>query len=224
MSNPNNPDLLQQLLSLIQSYRPSDSQASSTSSSASNIARSLRGDNTLAENIGRVLSSSPSTLSNRPVMPSLHQPSSAGRYVPYGRRKKKEPKSYNMKLVIVDYIPEVNDFGRTELFDGSSLLECPLRVKENELDSSIRDGIVKVVKSRYPSYEGTFFYASRQGRSVLNLSPCQALDGKALNTIKSKSTNNLYVMLLQPAPARPPPDGRDEDRERDQLENEVSNF
>ena len=90
-----------------------------------------------------------------------------------------------MKLVIVDYIPEVNDFGRTELFDGSSLSECPLRVKENELDSSVRDGIVKVVKSRYPLYEGTFFYASRQGRSVLNLSPCQELDGKALNTIKS---------------------------------------
>ena len=98
----------------------------------------------------------------------------------------------------------------------------------NELDYSIRDGIVKVVKSRYPSHQGTFFYASSQGRSVLNLSPCQALDGKTLNTIKSKSTNNLYVLLSQPAPApapaRPPPDGLDEDRERDQLENEVSNF
>ena len=94
----------------------------------------------------------------------------------------------------------------------------------NELDSSIRDGIVKVVKSRYPSHEGTFFYASRQGRSVLNLTPCQALDGKALNTIKSNSTNNLYVLLSQPAPARPAPDGLDKSRERDQLENEVSNF
>lgn len=31
-------------------------------------------------------------------------------------------------------------------------------------------------------------------------------------------------MLSQPAPARPPPDGRDEDHERGQLENEVSNF
>ena len=80
-------------------------------------------------------------------MPSLHQPLSAGHYVPYGRRKKKEPKSYNMKLVIVNYIPKVNDFGRTERFDGSSLLECSLRVKDNELDSSIRDCIVKVVKS-----------------------------------------------------------------------------
>ncbi|XP_029183504.2 uncharacterized protein LOC114951485 [Acropora millepora] len=29
-------------------------------------------------------------------------------------------------------------------------------------------------------------------------------------------------MLSQPAPARPPPDGRDEDRERDQLENELT--
>ena len=94
----------------------------------------------------------------------------------------------------------------------------------NELDYSIRDGIVKVVKSRYPSHQGTFFYASSQGRSVLNLSPCQALDGKTLNTIKSKSTNNLSQPAPAPAPARPPPDGLDEDRERDQLENEVSNF
>jgi len=84
--------------------------------------------------------------------------------------------------------------------------------------------IVKVVKSQYPLYEGTFFYASRQGRSVLNLSPCQALDGKVLNTIKPKSANNLYVLLSQPAPARPPPDGLNKDRERGQLENEVSNF
>ena len=128
MSNPYNSHLLQQLLTLIESYRPSNSQPSWTSSSASSIARSLRGGNTLAMNIGRVLSSSPSTLSNRPVMPSLHQPSSAGRYVPYGRRKKKDPKYYNMKLVIVDYIPEVNDFRWTERFDGSALLECPLRV------------------------------------------------------------------------------------------------
>ena len=118
-----------------------------------------------------------------------------------------------MKLVIVDYIPEVNDFRWTEQ-DGSALLACPLRVTNLTL-------IVKVVKLRYPSHEGTFFYASRQGRSVLNLSP---LDGKSLNTIKSNSTNNLYVLLSQPAPARPPPDGLDEDRERDQLENEVSNF
>ena len=93
MSNPNNPDLVQQILTLIQSHRNTTTNGSSTSSSASNIARS-----------------SSSTSINRPVLPSLHQSSSTGRYVPYGRRKKKEPRSYNMNLVVVDFIPEVNDF------------------------------------------------------------------------------------------------------------------
>ena len=46
-------------------------------------------------------------------------------------------------------------------------------------------------------------HLSRQGRVVLNLSPCQTLDGKAVYTLKSKSTNNLYVMLSAPALDRP---------------------
>ena len=89
MSNINNPDLLQQLVTLIQSYRPSDSQAPSTSSSASSIAHSLQGDNNLAQNVGRVLGSALSSLSNRHIMPSLHQPA-AGRYIPEGRIKARE--------------------------------------------------------------------------------------------------------------------------------------
>ncbi|CAH3172943.1 unnamed protein product [Porites evermanni] len=145
------------------------------------------------------------------VMPSRHQSSSSGRYVPYGRRKKREPKSYDMKLVLVDFIREVNDTGKTESYDGSVLLEAPFRVRENESDSSIRTRILAIVKSRFPSFNETVLYASRQGRVVLNLSPCQTLDGKAVYTLKSKSTNNLYVMLSAPATDRPPPDGDDEE-------------
>ena len=166
----------------------------------------------LADNVGRVLgSSSSASQQNRPLLPSLHQPSSSGRFVPYGRRKKKEPKAYDMKLVIIDFIREVNDTGQTKHFDGNTLMESPFRVRENELDPPIRARILRIIKSRFQSFDGTFFYASRQGRTIINLSPCQTLDGKAVYTLKSKSTNNLYVMLSKQAPGNRPTDHSDEE-------------
>lgn len=136
--------------------------------------------------------------------------------------KKREPKSYDMKLVLVDFICEVNDTGKTESYDGSVLLEAPFRVRENESDSSIRTRILAIVKSRFPSFNETVLYASRQGRVVLNLSPCQTLDSKAVYNLKSKSTNNLYVMLSAPAPDRPPPDG--DNKEEREHKSEVRFF
>ena len=219
MSDSN--EILRNLVTLLTNCQPSSGTNSSStgSASASNIVRSLRGDNRLADDVGRVLGSSlPASSRTGPVMPSLHQSSSSGRYVPYGRRKKREPKSYDMKLVLVDFIREVNDTGKTESYDGSVLLDAPFRVRENESDSSIRTRILAIVKSRFPSFNDTVLYASRQGRVVLNLSPCQTLDGKAVYTLKSKSTNNLYVMLSAPAPDRPPPDGDDEEEREHESE------
>ena len=219
-----NDQLLRTLVTILSNRQPSSgAHSSSTGLSASNIVRSLRDDNHLADDVGRVLGSSlPASSRTGPVMPSLHQSSSSGRYVPYGRRKKREPKSYDMKLVLVDFIPEVNDTGKTESYDGSVLLDAPFRVRENESDSSIRTRILAIVKSRFPSFNETVLYASRQGRVVLNLSPCQTLDGKAVCTLKSKSTNNLYVMLSAPAPDRLPPDG--DDKEEREHESEVFFF
>ena len=215
-----NDQLLRTLVTILSNRQlSSGAHSSSTGPSASNIVRSLRDDNHLADDVGRVLGSSlPASSRTGPVMPSLHQSSSSGRYVPYGRRKKREPKSYDMKLVLVDFIPEVNDTGKTESYDGSVLLDAPFRVRENESDSSIRTRILAIVKSRFPSFNETVLYASRQGRVVLNLSPCQTLDGKAVYTLKSKSTNNLYVMLSAPAPDRPPPDGDDEEEREHESE------
>ena len=211
MSDSN--ELIRNLVTTILSnYQPSSgTHSSSTGSSASNIVRSLREDNRLADDVGRVLGSSlPASSRTGPVMPSLHQSSSSGRYVPYGRRKKREPKSYDMKLVLVDFIREVNNTGKTESYNGSVLLEAPFCVRENESDSSIRTRILAIVKSRFPSFNETVLYASRRGRVVLNLSPCQTLDGKALYTLKSKSTNNLYVIIMLSAPAPDRPDIKEE--------------
>ena len=97
MSNRGNSDLAQQLLSLLQTYQAQTDGSSPSqmpAASASAIARSLRDDNVLADNVGRVLgSSSSASQQNRPLLPSLHQPSSSGRFDPYGRRKKKGTES-----------------------------------------------------------------------------------------------------------------------------------
>ena len=168
MTNRGSSDLAQQLLSLLQTYQAqtdgsSPSQTPATSASA--IARSLRDDNVLADNVGRVLgSSSSASQQNRPLLPSLHQPSSSGRFFPYGRH-----------------------------FNGNTLMESPFRVRENELDPPIRARILRIIKSRFQSCDGTFFYASRQGRTII------------------KSTNNLYVMLSRQAPGNRPTDHSDEE-------------
>ena len=214
MTSRGNSDLAQQLLSLLQTYQATNetTHSQTPAASASAIARSLRDDNVLAENVGRVLgSSSSASQQNRPLLPSLHQPSSSGRFVPYGRRQKREPKSYDMKLVIVDFIREVSETGQTKHFDENTLMESPFRVRENELDPPIRARIMSIIKSRFQSFDGTFFYASRQGRTIFNLSPYQTLDGKAVYTLKSKSTNNLYVMLSKQGPGNRSMDDFDEE-------------
>ena len=116
-----------------------------------------------------------------------------------------------MKLVIVDFICEVRETDQTKHFDRNTLMESPFRVRENELDPPIRARIMSIIKSRFQSFDRTFFYASRQGRTIINLSPCQTLDGKAVYTLKSKSTNNLYVMLSKQAPGNRPTDDFDEE-------------
>lgn len=62
-------------------------------------------------------------------------------------------------------------------------------------------------KCRYSSYDGDFLYATRsRKRTNFCLSPGQDLDGKEVYMLKSKSTNNLYVMLTKPAaPSLEPP-------------------
>ena len=129
-----------------------------------------------------------------------------------------------MKLVIVDFIREVNETGQTKHFDGNTLMESPFHVRESELDPPIRARILSIIKSRFQSFDGTFFYASRQGRTILNLSPCQTLDGKAVYTLKSKSTNNLYVMLSKPAPGNRPTEHCDEEELDIEHEDDVSFF
>ena len=116
-----------------------------------------------------------------------------------------------MKLVIIDFIREVNDTGQTKHFDGNTLMESPFCVRENEQDSPIQARILRIIKSRFQSFDGTFLYASQQDRTIINLSPCQTLDSKAVYTLKSKSTNNLYVMLSKQAPGNWPTDHSDEE-------------
>ena len=59
--------------------------------------------------------------------------------------KKREPKSYDMKLVLVDFICEVNDTGKTESYDGSVLLEPPFRVGEMNRTLPFKQGFLPLL-------------------------------------------------------------------------------
>lgn len=75
-----------------------------------------------------------------------------------------------------------------------------------------------VEKCRYASYNGGFHYATRSGKKTnFCLSPRQDLDGKEVYTLKSKSTNNLYVMLTESAspPLEPPLEDNEIEEEMD---------
>lgn len=67
-----NDQLLRTLVTILSNRQPSSgTHSSSTGSSASNIVRSLRDDNRLADDVGRVLGSSlPASSRTGPVMPS----------------------------------------------------------------------------------------------------------------------------------------------------------
>lgn len=62
-----------------------------------------------------------------------------------------------MKLVIVDFIREVNDTGQTNHFDGNTLMDSPFRVQENELDPAIRARILSIIKFSIPDVRWRFF-------------------------------------------------------------------
>ena len=139
----------------------SGTRSSSTGSSASNIVHSLRDDNPLADDVGRVLGSPlrvelalscPTCISLLLLDATFHMADA-----------KRGSQNHDMKLVLVDFILEVNNTGKTESYDGSVLLDAPFRVRENGSDSSIRTRILAIVKSRFPSFNETVLYASRQG-------------------------------------------------------------
>ena len=122
-----------------------------------------------------------------------------------------------MKLVVIDFMRELSHSGYTSNFKGQSLIEAPFRVQERELDADIHAKINAIIKYRYGGYVGEFVYVISSGkRNSLILSACQKLDGKSVYTIKSKSTNNLYVMLTKPAAG-----GNLEEQEDDEEEEEV---
>ena len=150
MADPD-AQMFDQFKRFLQSERNSNANANvSSSPGASQIADGLRSDSSLAQNVNRLFNDS-----NRRIpqlssqLPSVTATRQNRRYVPYGRAsKKKQQKTYHVKLVIVDYIEEVQTKGKTVHFNGHSLMETPFTFGEMDSDSTIRRSILHIVKSR----------------------------------------------------------------------------
>ena len=188
--------ILKDFLDKIQQQYSGDGSASKSGRS---FVQQLRNDSQLAGDISRLTASGQSTpnksASTRPLPSSV-----AGRnvytprYQPYLRRgaKKRQAKSYDMRLIVLPYNRSLNDKCHLRKFDGSFLMESPIRVMENDQDRAVRSQFLDIIRNRYATYTGNYVYITRPKRTELMKCPAQTLDGKGVYTLKSKSTGNIY--------------------------------
>ena len=158
--------------------------ASGTTSSelerARNAVRSLQSDAGMATSVSQSFNRSSaagnSSTSRRPTLPSVsRKPCPSHRFSPYSREKGKkksarEPRRYDMKLSVVDHIPELFGSGSARSisnYRGGAVIEMAFFLMEDESAHLVRNKIMEIIKSQYPDYEGEFVYATRHNRNQL---------------------------------------------------------
>ena len=108
-----------------------------------------------------------SSTSSRPTLPSVSRKQGPShRISPYSRKKGKkksarEPRRYDMKLSVVDHIPELFSSGSVRSisnYRGGAVIEMAFFLMEDESAHSVRNKIMEIIKSQYPDYEGEFVY------------------------------------------------------------------
>lgn len=175
--------------------------------SARNALRSLQSDSRMANDVSltfnRSVSAENSSSSSRPTLPSVARRQAAShRFSPYngkGRKKTlREPKRYDMKLLVVDHIPELFSAPARSIstYRGEAVIETAFFLMEDETANSVFDKIMDVIKGQYPDYEGQFFFTTRRNRNQLTIVANQDLDARGVRTLKG--TGSVYVVLDAP--------------------------
>lgn len=194
------------VLSELVSSLKSGSGASSSSSEldkARDAVRSLQSDAGMATNVSRSFNRpSTSGLSSRATLPSVSKKQAPShRFSPYSREKGKrksarEPRRYDMKLAVVDYIPELFGSGSARSitnYRGEAVIETAFFLMEDESTHAVNNKIMEIVKSQYPDYRGEFVYATRCNRNQLTVAADQDMDVRAVKTLKG--TGSVYIIL-----------------------------
>lgn len=179
---------------------------------ARDTVRSLQSDSTLRNNISRSFTRSPSASTsgstNRTTLPSVARgPGPSHRFnssrqstVPYGRRPRaREPRRYDMKLLVVDFIPELfaaSSKGNISNYRGDAVIETPFFIMEDQTAVAVKNKVMAVIKNQYDDYGGQFVFASRRNRNFLSIAGEQDLDARGVHTLKGSGC--VYVVLDTP--------------------------
>ena len=199
-------DAAKALSDIVSRLQASNGTTSSDLERARNAVRSLHSDaemaNRVSQSFNRSSAAGNNSSSSRPTLPSVSRKQAPShRFAPYSREKGKkksarEPKRYDMKLSVVDHIPELFSSGSTRSFlnyRGGAVLETAFFLMEDESARSVRNKILDIIKSQYPDYVGEFVYVSRRNRNQLTVAADQDMDARAVRTLKG--TGSVYIVL-----------------------------
>ena len=116
---------------------------------------------------------------------------------PYGRgtnaRKPKNPRRFEMKLMVIDCIPELLSDNSITNYSGDTVVESSLTLLKDESPSDVKAKILRLIRKQFPDYEGQFFFASRRNKNRLSITADQDLDARGEYTLKG--SGSVYVVL-----------------------------
>ena len=194
------------LTDIVSRLQAASGSTSSELERARNAVRSLQSDAGMATSVSQSFNRSSAagnfSSSSRPTLPSVSRKQAPShRFSPYSREKGKkksarEPRRYDMKLCVVDHIPELFGSGSARSisnYRGGAVIETAFFLMEDESAHSVRDKIMEIIKSQYPDYVGEFVYATRRNRNHLFVAADQDMDARAVRTLKG--TGSVYIVL-----------------------------
>ena len=108
-------------------------------------------------------------------------------------RKPKNPWQFDMKLMVIDCIPELLSDNSITNYSGDTVIESPFFLLEDESPSDVKAKILRLIRKQFPDYEGQFFFASHRNKNRLSIAADQDLDARGVYTLKE--SGSVYVVL-----------------------------
>ena len=117
---------------------------------------------------------------------------------PYGHgtntQKLKNPRQFNMKLMVISCIPDLLSDNSITNYSGDTVVESPFFLLQDELPSDVKAKILRLIRKQFPDYERQFFFASRRNKIHLSIAVDQDLDARGVYTLKG-SGSSVYIVL-----------------------------
>ena len=117
---------------------------------------------------------------------------------PYSRRsnsrKPRNPRRYDMNLMVIDSIPELISKGSIANYNGETVIETPFFLMEDQTAEDVNAQILHIIQKQFPDYDSQFFFASRRNKNRLSIAVNQELDARGVHTLKGSGCVCIVVL------------------------------